>query len=86
MAHGLPAVGFDNASGVNSLIQHNLTGYLADGENRVDSFVYYLDKLMASEKLRESMGKAGMRFVKQYHPDLVYDQWEKMFAKMRSIE
>ena len=79
----MPAVGFDNASGVSSLIQHELTGYLADGENRVDSFAFYLDKLMVSKGLRESMGKEGMKFVKQYHPDIVYDQWETMLEAFK---
>lgn len=77
MANALPCVGFENASGVNSLIKHGVTGYLADGNNRVNSFSYYLGKLMEDGKLRQSMGNAGVEFVRQFEPKRIYDLWEK---------
>ena len=77
MAHGLPAIGFNDASGVNSLIKHGKTGYLADGNNRVNSFSHYLGKLMEDGKRRQKMGNAGIELVKQFEPERIFDLWEK---------
>ena len=76
MARALPAVGFDDASGINSLIQHEKTGFLADGRNRIESMAYYLSILMDDPDLRLSMGRAGTEFVKAFAPQTVYDMWE----------
>lgn len=82
MAHGLPTIGFDNATGINSLIEHEVTGFLADGTKRVASFSHYLRLLMKNENIREEMGHAGAEFISQYTPEKVYDLWENILQEV----
>lgn len=82
MAHGLPTIGFDDASGVNSLIQHEKSGFLADGKNRIESFAFYLRKLMADAELRKNMGISGIEYVKGFKSDYVYDLWENILKEI----
>jgi glycosyltransferase involved in cell wall biosynthesis len=82
MAHGLPSLGFDDATGINSLILHDQTGFLADGKNRVESFAHYLCLLMQNEKMRKKMGAAAVSFVSQYSPEKVYSLWDNMLGEV----
>lgn len=82
MAHGLPALGFDNASGINSLIQHNINGFLADGNNRVFSFSHYLKILMEDENIRLDMGNAGAELVMKYSPRKIFSLWEALLDEV----
>ena len=82
MAHGLPAIGFDDASGINSLIIHGKTGYLADGQNRVMSFSHYLRLLMKDGNRRKEMGDAGIELVKHFEPERVYGLWESSLQEI----
>ena len=77
MAHGLPVVGFDNASGVNFLIQHGHNGLLADGNNPVDGLTLCLKQLMTNPKFRAELGQKGVESIKLYNPKKIYDLWEK---------
>ena len=77
MAHGLPVAGFDNASGVNFLIQHGHNGLLADGNNPVESLTLCLKQLMTNPELRAELGQNGVETMKRYNPKKIYDLWEK---------
>ncbi len=57
MASGLPVV-VSNASGSNSLVSHNLNGFIADPHD-LPSFEDYTSRLIADPSLREYMGLAG---------------------------
>ncbi|QDZ17635.1 sulfolipid synthase [Chloropicon primus] len=57
MASGLPVV-VANSSGSNSIVQHNVNGFIADPKD-VGSFVDYTAQLIRDSELRERMGAAG---------------------------
>lgn len=76
MAHGLPCIGFDDASGVNSLIIHNKTGFLADGANRIASLSKYLEKLIVNPVLREKFGDQAHLRAEEFAPNRIFPLWE----------
>lgn len=82
MAHGLPCVGFDDTSGVRSLIVHGKTGFLADGSNRVAGMSGYLGKLMADAELRNRFGVAAVVEASRYSPQRIYQQWNACLDKI----
>ena len=84
MAHGLPSVGFDNARGVNYLVQHEYNGLLADGSNPVESLAACLEKLIVNAEMREKLGRNGIETAKLYTPEKVYDLWEKTLIKIKN--
>lgn len=65
MAAGVPAVGFKQCNGVNSLIQNEVTGYLVS--NDINSFAGALARLMKSAGLRNKMGNAGREYIKNFN-------------------
>jgi len=83
MAHGMPAVGLDNAGGVNSLIRHGHNGLLADGNNPVESLTSCLERLMTNPGLRVKLGQNGIESVKPFASKKVYDLWEKTILEAR---
>jgi len=85
MAHGLPAVGFDNASGVNYLIRHGHNGLLADGDNPVESLSSCLEQLMTNPGLRMKLGQNGTESIKPFDPKKIYDLWEKTILEARCL-
>lgn len=79
MAAGLPAIGFKNCNGVNSLIQNQKTGFLVDSP---EDYSQALEKLMNSVELRENMGKEGQKYIKRFNPDIIWDKWEQLLCKV----
>jgi len=82
MAHGLPSVGFEECSGVSDLITNNENGLLASGNNNVESFSESLAILMENDMLRIEMGKAARKSIKQFEPEDVFNQWERLFKSI----
>ena len=78
MAAGLPAVGFKNCNGVNSLIQNQKTGFLVDSP---EDYTQTLERLINSVELRERMGKEGQKYIKRFNPDTIWDKWEQLLRK-----
>ena len=76
MAAGLPAVGFKNCNGVNSLIQDEETGFLVDYS--INSFNRALSELMKSAELRSKMGKSGKEYIKRFEPTKIWNQWDAL--------
>lgn len=81
MAHGLPSVGFKNCAGVNELINDNVTGLLADGINNKESLSQALARLMEDDSKRNSMSLACVQSMKQYAPEIVFNQWEELLVQ-----
>lgn len=81
MAYGLPAIGFDNASGINNLIVHGKTGILADGNNKVDSLSEGLEHLMQQPTLRKSYGESGAKIVSDFSREKILSQWQEAICK-----
>ena len=76
MSVGLPCVGLKSASAVNELIVDDDNGLLA--ENNEADFAAKLKLLMDDRELRIRLGANGREFVKQFAPQPIWDQWEKL--------
>lgn len=82
MAHGLPAIGFENCAGVSDLIDHNKTGLLAKGGDNPKDLSIALNLLMGDDNTRVSMGSAAKEQTKEFTPAPVYDKWEQLFKNI----
>lgn len=81
MAAGLPAVGFQSASGVNELIDDGKNGYLVSD---VDDFAEKLKKLMSDENLRRTMGEGAKKSMRRFAPENVWRQWDNLVKEVVS--
>lgn len=79
MAAGLPAVGFSDCTGVSDLIENRKSGFLVT--RSVDELAGALRKLMGQPSLRKEMGIAGRQAMKQYAPEHIWNQWERVLEK-----
>lgn len=85
MAVGLPAVALENVSGVEDLIVSGETGILVHRdqekyEGEEPPFTAGLRQLMASAELRARMGTAAKTRVRQFGPEIVFREWDKVIA------
>jgi GalNAc-alpha-(1->4)-GalNAc-alpha-(1->3)-diNAcBac-PP-undecaprenol alpha-1,4-N-acetyl-D-galactosaminyltransferase len=78
MAHGLPAVGFEDCAGVRDLIEDGRTGALAKGNGDAKTLAMILDWMMADGDARARMGEAGRLATLRYEPSKVMDSWETL--------
>lgn len=78
MAHGLPAVGFEETAGVKDLVEHEITGLLARGNDNADFLAKALCDLMVDHERRARMGVQAAERVRQYAPRKIFDAWEKL--------
>jgi glycosyltransferase involved in cell wall biosynthesis len=82
LAHGVPAIGFADCPGTNELIENEVNGLLAEGDNRESALADALDKLMSSAELRREYGAAGPPSVARFSIAAVADRWESL---LRSV-
>lgn len=82
MSYGLPAIGLKKCFGVNDLIEHGKTGFLA--EDTVEDVEKALRRLMEDRGLRIQMGQEGAEFVKQYSPEIIWNEWEALLYQIVS--
>lgn len=82
MSHGLPAVGFADCAGVRQMIIDGKTGRLAQGNDSVDALADALLPLMEDEATRQDMGAAAVVAMTRFAPQLIFDQWEKLFLEV----
>ncbi|MFX0187567.1 MAG: glycosyltransferase [Candidatus Hodarchaeota archaeon] len=75
MAQGSPCVGA-NALGIQDVIRHGETGYLADN---LDQFSNYVVKLFKDDELREEFGKNAKRIAENYRVSNVAENWIKLY-------
>jgi glycosyltransferase involved in cell wall biosynthesis len=81
LAHGLPAVGFQDCLGVRDLIHHEKNGLLATGMGDTDALAEALRVLMTDNIMRERMGVNAADSMKPYRPQAIFDQWENFFLR-----
>lgn len=79
MAAGLPAVGFSDCTGVSDLIENRKSGLLVT--RSVDELAGALKELMNHPALRKTMGDVGRQAMKQYAPEHIWNQWERVLEK-----
>lgn len=84
LAAGLPAVGFADCPGVNSLIRDGENGVLVPGSQdrtaRVAALSRALADLLADQGRREALGHAGPASVAPYAADRIMRLWEGVIA------
>lgn len=83
LAHGLPAIGFADCSGVNELINHGINGFLVPGNGDTHGLAHALSRLMGDETLRTNMGSAACAISDKYRADAILDLWEKTIFRSR---
>lgn len=76
MSAGLPAVGFAECPGLDELIRDGENGFLA--APGADALAEALKKLMSNRELRIRMGRNACEKMKEYAPEKVWEQWEKL--------
>jgi len=72
MSVGLPALGFQTCSGVNELIENNVTGFLSSDAVEMQD---QLEKLILDSELRSFLGKNAHQFMTQFNSELVLQKW-----------
>lgn len=84
LAHGLPAVGFNECGGVRDLIVDGHNGLLAHGNNNEESLKETLSYMMGDQVDRATMGKYAVESVKPYKPSEVLKKWENFLIQTAS--
>lgn len=86
LACGLASVGFQGCEGVNQLIKPGHNGLLAANgnskEESVENLTRELRSLMGNDNLRKTMGKEAIESIAPYHPEKVFDLWEKTMKEV----
>lgn len=81
LAHGLPAVGFQDCPGTNLLVQNGVNGILADpAAGRTESYALALLRLMTDADLRVEYGQQAASLASLNAIDEVLDQWERLLG------
>lgn len=80
MSMGLPAIGYKSCSAVNELIVDGVNGILCN--DGVAPLTMALDRLMGDRELRIQMGMQARESMKQYAPELIWDQWESLLLNV----
>ncbi len=82
MAHGLPAVGFEGAPGVNDLIKNGETGWLAKGLDNPTTLSVVLKEAMGNHKERERRGALAIEKMGEYAPEKQFDRWAELLSSL----
>ncbi len=80
LAHGLPAVGFQDCSGVPDLVEDGKSGALAAGMNDADSLAQALARLMGDDAARAEQGLYARQSMLRYSPERCFDIWEDVLV------
>lgn len=88
LAHGLPAVGFDDCPGTNQLIRPGVNGNLAAGKRarraRAASLAETLMPLMIDDALRLRLSQQTSGIPDECRLETVLDHWEKLVREVRN--
>ena len=82
LAHGLPAIGFREASGVAQFITDGETGWLADGLADEITLAKVLDEAMASNPERARRGANAARSMTGYTPEIQFERWASLIRSV----
>jgi glycosyltransferase involved in cell wall biosynthesis len=82
LAHGVPAVGFDDCAGTNELIRNDKNGLLLNGQDRIGALASGLRQLMDSSDLRRRLGAAGPQSVRFLSKAAVAAEWEALLQQV----
>lgn len=74
MAHGVPCISFDCASGPSDIIRHNEDGKLVEPEN-IKAMAEAIISLIADDTGRKKMGERAFANVKRFSAESIYNLW-----------
>lgn len=77
MAHGLPAVSLDCATGPAEMIQHGVNGYLVPPEDGAEGMAERLAFLMSDASLRDAFGQRAAEVRHRFSSEKVGAQWDR---------
>ena len=78
MAHGLPAVAFGGCAGMADLIEDGRTGWLAAGNDNVESLTATLRAAMSDSAARAARGQVAREAMRAYAPNEIFAAWERL--------
>lgn len=79
LAKGLPAIGFVDCPGTNTLIRDGVNGLLVEpAGSRAASLAEALEQLMVDPRMRDRLGKAGPLSVQQFQPAQIQRRWTQV--------
>jgi len=82
MSIGLPVIGCKDCISVSSIVKDGENGLLA--ENTAKGLASKLRLLMSDADLRKRLGNQAHEDMKQYSPEMVWDQWENLIFQIVS--
>jgi glycosyltransferase involved in cell wall biosynthesis len=80
MASGLPAVAFRSCAGARDLIEHEVTGLLAEPGN----LEVMLAELMDAPGLRTAIGAAAVTATERYSPRKSFQCWQSLLDELQA--
>lgn len=81
MSCGLPCVSFDCPYGPRDIITDMEDGILVENGN-IEALSKAIERLMANEDLRRSMGEKALINVDRYNSSNIMNRWEELFSNM----
>ena len=78
---GTPVVAFDCPTGPAELVEDGVTGLLVEPQ-KVRALAAAINRAIEDPQLRESMGAAGQRRVRELSPEAVTDHWERLLEEL----
>jgi len=86
MACGKASVGFADCQGANEIIEHNKTGLLVDGNDRVKAMADGLRRLMVNAEERDQIGARARDSVsRRFSIELVCARWEQVLREALNV-
>lgn len=82
LLHGLPAVGFADCPGTNSLIRNNENGILVAGLNRTEALADALHDLMGNPQELKRLSNASADWLQMFDINSVLDRWEVLIQEV----
>lgn len=81
MAAGLPSIGLRSCSGVNELIRHGETGFLAQDSAELQQ---QLEVLISEPETRQRMGTHAHLSMQRYAPERIIEKWATLISQIAS--
>ncbi|MGI9324744.1 MAG: glycosyltransferase family 4 protein [Pseudomonadales bacterium] len=85
MAHGCACISFDCETGPSTIITNENEGILVPPEN-VSALGKELQRLMADENLRTSLGQYGQERATDFREEKIIERWEDLFRSIAQAE
>lgn len=83
LAHGVPAIGFADCPGVNSLIRDGENGLLVPpSDDRAGALAAALGTLVADDSARTRLAAAAPASIGAYAPDRISARWDELLARV----